>query len=96
LATAENAASHTLRVEIGEWGLARRGGLPDTAVRAFLKMNISLVDSRGRVVWGEQREHSVGQLAVPLAEFTPEMLRTEMEALAARAGSQVANRVIYR
>lgn len=96
LASAENAASHTLVVEIGEWGLVRRAQLPDTSMRAFLKLNLSLVDARGRRVWGPQREHSVGQMSGELADFTPELLRTEMEELARRAGNQVANRIIYR
>lgn len=93
---ASEGASHTLLVEIGEWGLIRRASLPDTQMRAFLKLNISLLDARGRRVWGPQREHSVGQLSADMAEFTPEIMRTEIEQLAARAGHQVANRVIYR
>jgi hypothetical protein len=90
------SASHTLVVDIGEWGLVRRAQLPDTTMRAYLKLNISLVDPRGRRVWGPQREHSVGQLNGDLSEFTPEVFRAEMEALAARAGNSVANKIIYR
>jgi len=94
-ATAEDA-SHTVRVEIGDWGLIRRAQRPDTSMRAFLKLNISVLDARGRRIYGPQRENSIGQFSGQLHEFTPELFRTEMEDLAARAGQQVANRIIYR
>jgi len=96
LAASPEAASHRLVVRVGEWGLVRRGGKPDTAMRPFVKLNVSVVDARGRVVWGPQRDHSVGQMAAELSAFTPEVFKTEIEALAARAGQQVANRMIYR
>jgi hypothetical protein len=47
-------------------------------------------------VWGPQREHAIGQLNAELSEFTPEVFRAEMEALAARAGNSIANKIIYR
>lgn len=93
---AAEGASHTLLVEIGEWGLIRRAQLPDTQMRAFLKVNLSLLDSRGRRVWGPQREHSVGQLSAELQDLPPDVLRAEIEELARRAGVQAANRIIYR
>lgn len=96
LADSDTSASHTLLVEIGDWGLVRRAQLPDTSMRVFLKLNVSVLDARGRRVFGPQREHSIGQFNGLLAEFTPEVFRAEMEALAARAGQQVANRIIYR
>lgn len=96
LATSREEASHTLVVDIGEWGLVRRAQLPDTTMRAYLKMNISLVDARGRRVWGPQREHTIGQMTAELSAFTPEAFRAEMEAVAARAGNSIANKIIYR
>jgi hypothetical protein len=96
LAPSPQDASHTLVVEIGDWGLIRRAQRPDTYLRPFLKLNLSLLDARGRTVWGPQREHSISQTAAELSAFTPETFRLEMEALAARAGHQVANRLIYR
>lgn len=96
LATSPEEASNTLLVEIGEWGLVRRAQRPDTAMRAFLKLNISVLDARGRRMYGPQRMHSIGQMSADLSEFTPEVFRAEMESLAARAGQQVANQIIYR
>lgn len=96
LAPAPGEASHTLLIEIGDWGLIRRAQRPDTSMRAFLKLNISLLDARGRRVWGQQREHSVSQMVAELSAFTPDIFQAEMESLAVRAGYQVANRVIYR
>lgn len=90
------AATHTLIVKIGEWGLVRRAQHPDTFMRSFLKLDVSIVDARGRVVWRSQREHSIGQLNAELSAFTPEVLRSEMSAVASRAGQQVANTLIYR
>ncbi|HCK83933.1 MAG TPA: hypothetical protein DHW63_05275 [Hyphomonadaceae bacterium] len=96
LAETPESASNTLVVEVGEWGLIRRAQRPDTFMRVFLKLNLSITDARGRTIWGPQREHSIGQMSAELAGFTPEVFRTEMEALAGRAGQQVANKIIYR
>ncbi|HYD87572.1 MAG TPA: hypothetical protein VEA80_08870 [Vitreimonas sp.] len=96
LAESADGASNTLLVEIGEWGLIRRSQRPDTTMRAFLKLNVSVLDARGRRVFGPERQHSIGQMTAELSDFTPEAFRAEMEALAVRAGQQVANTVIYR
>jgi len=96
LASTSENASNTLVAEIGEWGLARRAQGADKSMRAFLKMNIRLVDARNRALWGPQREHSIGQMSAELTAFTPDVFRTEMETLAARAGRAVANHLIYR
>jgi hypothetical protein len=96
LAATPEAASHTLVVEYGDWGLIRRAQRPDMAVRTFLKLNISIVDARGRRVWGITRDHSVGQTALALQSYPADLFKTEMEALAARAGQGIANRIIYR
>lgn len=96
LAASPESASHTLVVEFGDWGLMRRAQRPDMAVRTFLKLNLSIVDARGRRVWGIQRDHSVGQTALALQSYPSDLFKTEMEALAASAGQQVANRIIYR
>jgi hypothetical protein len=96
LAPTPDGASHTLLIEVGDWGLIRRAQRPDASMRAFLKLNLSILDARGRRVWGPQREHSVGGLTAELPGFTPDVFKTEMEALAGRTGQQIANRLIYR
>ncbi len=96
LAASADEASNILLVEIGEWGLVRRAQLPDLNMRAFIKLNISVLDARGRRLFGPQRVHSIGQRTGPMADFTPETFQAEIETLAARAGQQVANTIIYR
>jgi hypothetical protein len=96
LAGTPDGASHTLIVEIGEWGLVRRASRPSTEMRTFLKLTLRMVDARNRAAWGPQRENSIGQFNAELAEFTPEVFQSEMEALAVRAGEHVANLLIYR
>ena len=96
LAASADEASNTLLVEIGEWGLVRRAQLPDLNMRAYIKLNISVLDARGRRVYGPQRLHSIGQRTGPIADITPEVFRAEIESLAARAGQQVANTIVYR
>lgn len=90
------AAKNTLVVSVGEWGLARKAQKPDTDMRVFLKLNLTLLDARGRVVSGPQREHSIGQLTAPLSSITPEAFKAEMETVAQRAGQSIANKLIYR
>jgi hypothetical protein len=89
-------ASHTLVVTITEWGLIRKAQKPDTSMRAFLKLSLSINDASGKPVWGPQRDHSVGQMTADLPAFTPDVFKTEIETLATRAGVQVANKMIYR
>jgi hypothetical protein len=96
LAGTPDGASHTLIVEIGEWGLVRRASRPSTEMRTFLKLTLRMVDARNRAAWGPQRENSIGPFNAELAEFTPEVFQSEMEALAVRAGEHVANLLIYR
>jgi hypothetical protein len=93
---AESGASHTLLVEIGEWGLVRRAAMPDLAMRTYIKLNVSVLDAEGRRVFGPERYHGIGQLNAPVADFTPDVFRAETEALAAQMGRQVANTIIYR
>ena len=65
-------------------------------MRTFLKLDVRIVDARGRTLWRSQREHFIGQMNAELSAFTPEVFTTEMQTVATNAGQQLANRIIYR
>lgn len=88
-------ASHTLLVEIHNWGLMRKNR-ETQEMRVFLNLSIDLLDEKKKTVWRKKRENNVGQKAEPFEAFTPAMFKEEMERLAQKSGQHVAYQIIYR
>lgn len=95
LALSNEDASHTLLIEIRNWGLIR-SGKDDPRLRAFLNLSWKVLDADGDVVFEKKRENAVGPTLRPLDEYTDEILTAEMEALAAKAGPLIAYQIVYR
>lgn len=95
LASDRAGASHTLVIDIRNWGLLRRSQ-EDNLMRAFLNLTLSLEDEKGRVVWKKERDNHVSQEADVFEAFTEERFTREMEMLAEKSGQYVAYQIIYR
>jgi hypothetical protein len=89
------SASHTLVVDLGEWGLIRRSQ-GDVLMRTFLNINVVVENAKGRKLYGPERSRSIGGREEPLNMYTPEVFKADMEELALKAGREIANKIIYR
>lgn len=90
-----DAASHTLFVNVQDWGLGRTSQETDD-LRAFLKINVRVEDAKGRTVW---KDHPVkrGRFASgDLSRFTDEIFVRELTRLAEKSGKSIAYEIIYR
>lgn len=85
--------SHVLSVDIRQWGLIKVS-FQDDRVRAYLRLRITMKDGR-KTVW-DVYENETGRNSAFFDEYTPEMLKEEMEALAISSGKRVAYEIIYR
>ncbi len=95
LAPPQEDASHTLLIEIRNWGLIR-STQDDPRLRAFLNLSWKVLDAEGNIVFEKKRENAVGPTLRLLDEYSNEILTAEMETLAAKAGPLVAYQIIYR
>lgn len=95
IAPSKAEASHTLLIEIHNWGLIR-STTDDPRLRVFLNLSWKVLDAKGKVVFEKKRENAVGPTLRPLDEYTNEILTAEMETLAAKAGPLIAYQIIYR
>lgn len=95
LAAGRAEASHTLLVEIRNWGLLRKNR-EDAQMRVFLNLTLTVLDAKNRTVWEKKRENAVGDEAAPFEAYTDEKLTAEMEKLARKSGQYVAYQFIYR
>jgi hypothetical protein len=95
LAADRSEASHTLLVEIRNWGLMRKSR-EDERMHVFLNLSLSVLDAKGKPVWEKKRENAVGAEAAAFEDFTGERLQSEMAALAEKSGKFVAFQIIYR
>lgn len=95
LAPSKEEASHTLLIEIRNWGLIR-ADKEDPRLRVFLNASWKVLDAKGDVVFEKKRENAVGPTLRPLDEFTNEIFTAEMEALAAKTGPLIAYQIVYR
>lgn len=95
LAPSKAEASHTLLIEIHNWGLIR-STTDDPRLRVFLNLSWKVLDAKGKVAFEKKRENAVGPTLRPLDEYTNEILTAEMETLAAKAGPLIAYQIIYR
>jgi hypothetical protein len=95
LAPSKEEASHTLLVEIRDWGLIR-SSRDDPRLRVFLNLSWKVLNAKGEAVFEKKRENAVGSNLRLLDEHTNETFKAEMEALAAKAGPLIAYQIIYR
>lgn len=95
LSEAQSEASHTLLVEIRNWGLMRQNR-EDQRMRVFLNLTLSVLDDKQKTVWEKKRENAVGGDAALFEEFTAERLQGELTALAEKSGKYIAYQIIYR
>jgi hypothetical protein len=93
LAEGEKGASHTLRVEIKEWGLTRTA-FNDPRMSTFIRLHLIMKQGK-KVVWDTYLKDSGGRAAV-LSDITSDMLVQDIEALAAKMGERIAYEIIYR
>ena len=91
----QGEASHTLLVEIRNWGLMRQNR-EDKRMRVFLNLTLSVLDDKQKTVWEKKRENAVGGDAAMFEEFTGERLKSELTALAEKSGKYIAYQIIYR
>lgn len=92
---AETGASHTLVIEIHNWGLIR-ASRDDPRLRAFLNLSWKIEDAKGKALFEKKRENAVAPELRPLADHSDESLKADVEALAAKAGALIAYQIIYR
>jgi len=88
-------ASHSLIIEIHNWGLIR-ASREDPRLRAFLNLSWKIADAKGKTVFEKKRENAVAPELRPLADHSDETLKADVEALAAKAGALIAYQIIYR
>lgn len=88
-------ASHSLIIEIHNWGLIR-ASREDPRLRAFLNLSWRIADAKGKTVFEKKRENAVAPELRPLSDHSDETLRADVEALAAKAGALIAYQIIYR
>lgn len=95
VAASKEEGSHVLLLEIRNWGLTRteRG---DPRLRTFLNLSWRILDAKGDTVFEKKRENVVSPTMRRLDEFTDEIIKSEMESLAAKSGQQIAFQIIYR
>ncbi|MFN3960618.1 MAG: hypothetical protein ACK4NP_11985 [Parvularculaceae bacterium] len=94
-AGAKAEASHSLIIEIHNWGLIR-ASREDPRLRAFLNLSWKIADAKGKTVFEKKRENAVAPELRPLADHSDETLNADVEALAAKAGALIAYQIIYR
>lgn len=88
-------ASHTLRVEIRNWGLLRKNR-EDKEMRAFLNLTLEILDEKGHRVWRKERENAVSGRAAEFEAYTEDRFKSEMQELAEKSGRYIAYQIIYR
>jgi hypothetical protein len=88
-------ASHSLIIEIHNWGLIR-ASRDDPRLRAFLNLSWKITDAKGRTVFEKKRENAVAPELRPLSDHSDETLKADIEALAAKTGALIAYQIIYR
>ena len=93
LAPAEKGASHSLRIEIKEWGLTRTA-MRDERLTTFIRLHV-VMNQGNKVVWDTYMKDSGGRAAL-LPDITSEMLIEDIESLAAKMGERIAYEIIYR
>lgn len=93
LAPSAKGASHSLSVEIKEWGLTRTS-MRDERVTTFIRLHL-VMKQGNKVVWDTYMKDSWGRAAM-LSEMTNEMLVEDIESLAAKMGERIAYEIIYR
>lgn len=93
LAAAEKGASHTLRIEIKEWGLTRTS-MRDDRLTTFIRLHV-VMKQGNKVVWDTYFKDSSSRAAT-LPDMTNEMLVEDIESLAAKLGERIAYEIIYR
>ena len=93
LAPAQKGASHTLSVEIKEWGLTRTS-MRDARLTTFIRLHV-VMKQGNKVVWDTYMKDSGGRAAM-LPEMTSDMLVEDIESLAAKMGERIAYEIIYR
>jgi hypothetical protein len=95
VAPSKTDASHVLLIEIRNWGLGR-AAKDDPRLRTFVNLTWKVLDGKGKVVFEKERENSVAPTLRRLEEFNDEILKSEVETLAKKAGRQIAYQIIYR
>jgi hypothetical protein len=95
LAASKADASHVLVIELRNWGLIR-ADRDDPRLRTFLNLSWKIVDQKGATVFEKKRENAVSPTLRALEEVNDQVLTTEMETLASKAGQQIAYQIIYR
>ncbi len=95
LAAEKSAASHVLVIEIRNWGLSR-ADKDDPRLRAFLNLTWRIEDPKGKTLFEKKRENNVASTMRRLEETDIETFKSEMTAIAEKAGKQIAYQVIYR
>lgn len=93
MAPAEKGASHSLRIEIKEWGLTRTS-MRDERLTTFIRLHV-VMKQGNKVVWDTYMKDSWDRAAL-LPEMTSEMLVEDIENLAAKLGERIAYEIIYR
>jgi len=89
------SASHTLLVEIRNWGLLRKSQ-ENREMRTFLNLTLEIINNRGQVVWEKKRENAVSEKSALFETYTDEIIEAEMAALAKKTGQFIAYQIIYR
>jgi len=93
VAAAEKGATHTLRIEIKEWGLTRTS-MRDLRLTPFIRLHVVMKQGK-KVVWDTYMKDSWDRSAM-LPQTTNEMLVEDIENLAAKLGERIAYEIIYR
>lgn len=95
LAGAKAEASHTLVIEIHNWGLIR-ASREDPRLRAFLNLSWKIADEKGKTVFEKKRENAVAPVLRRLEEHSDETLKGDIETLASKTGQLIALQLVYR
>lgn len=88
-------ASHTLLIEIRNWGLIRTSR-ENSYMRVFVNLTWKIVSADGAVLFEKKRENFVAPTLRRLFEYDDAILKSEVEELCEKAGRQIANQIIYR
>ncbi len=95
MASGQDMASHTLVVEIRNWGLLRKNK-ESQEMRSFLNLTLKIRDNKNEIIWEKKRENAVGDKSSLFEDYTEEKLTSEMEAVAEKTGRYIAYQFIYR
>lgn len=85
--------SHTLNVEIKEWGL-RKVAFDESEVTTFIRMRLTVREGK-KLLWEKWHKQS-GKEEILLSVYTAEDFAVNMEKLAKKTGRRIANEIIYR